>query len=118
MANAIKEKNGLAVAQAIRDTFSSFFVVFKALSSNEENENEEILNEEVLEIKKQESKNKISSLEEMLENNNGTKAKKTGLKNRVKTTFSYYLTCSNKERGLYTLFLADGIYPRQGFLTT
>ena len=85
MANAIKEKNGLAITQAIRDTFSSFSVVFKALSSNEENENEEILNEEVLEIKKQESKNKISSLEEMLENNNGTKAKKTGLKNRVKT---------------------------------
>ena len=52
MANAIKEKNGLAITQAIRDTFSSFFVVFKALSSNEENENEEILNEEVLEIKK------------------------------------------------------------------
>ena len=51
MANAIKEKNGLAITQAIRDTFSSFFVVFKALSSNEENENEEILNEEVLEIK-------------------------------------------------------------------
>ena len=47
MANAIKEKNGLAITQAIRDTFSSFFVVFKALSSNEENENEEILNEEV-----------------------------------------------------------------------
>ena len=85
MANAIKEKNGLAITQAIRDTFSSFFVVFKALSSNEENENEEILNEEVLEIKKQESKNKISSLEKMLEDNNGTKAKKTGLKNRIKT---------------------------------
>ena len=80
MANAIKEKNGLAVAQAIRDTFSSFFVVFKALSSNEENENEEILNEEVLEIKKQESKNKISSLEKMLEDNNGTKAKKNRTK--------------------------------------
>ena len=50
MANAIKEKNGLAITQAIRDTFSSFFVVFKALSSNEENENEDETEEVIEEI--------------------------------------------------------------------
>ena len=86
MANAVKEKKSLAITETLKNTFSSFFVVFKALSLNEENANEEILNEEVLKIKKQENKNEINNLEKMLEDTNETKANKTGLKNRIKTS--------------------------------
>ncbi len=85
MANAVNQRNNF-VLNTLRNAFSSVYLTLKTLSENEEIDEQEVLIEELNEIKKQENKSEINSLENMLEDTNGTKVKKTGLKNRLKTS--------------------------------
>ena len=85
MANAVNQRNNF-VLNTLRNAFSSVYLTLKALSENKEIDEQEVLIEELNEIKKQENKSEINSLENMLEDTNVTKVKKTGLKNRLKTS--------------------------------